>query len=161
MARPASKGSARPAPAELTAAHGWTLWFHPCVVDQLEQLADAAALAGRVSTATTKLLANLWSLMLDEIPRDPGGSRYRHGGALGDANRHWFRAKTGNGRYRLFFRFDSASRIIIYAWVNDEQSLRTRGAKTDAYAVFAKMLRRGRPPQDWATLLSEARAKRR
>jgi toxin YhaV len=26
--------------------------------------------------------------------------------------------------------------VIIYAWVNDEHSLRTYGSKTDAYAVL-------------------------
>ena len=42
---------------------------------------------------------------------------------LGPGNRHWFRAKF-HGRYRLFFRFSAGQKIIIYAWVNDEQSLR-------------------------------------
>ena len=31
------------------------------------------------------------------------------------------------GRFRLFFRFDSASKVIIYAWVNDENTLRKVG----------------------------------
>ena len=32
------------------------------------------------------------------------------------------------GRFRLFFRFDSASRIAVYAWVNDENTMRKAGA---------------------------------
>jgi toxin YhaV len=42
--------------------------------------------------------------------------------------------------------------------VNDENSLRTYGAKTDAYAVFAAMLATGNPPDDWHALLAAARA---
>jgi toxin YhaV len=48
--------------------------------------------------------------------------------------------------------------------VNDRDTLRTYGAKTDAYAVFASMLRQGNPPDDWDALLraakDEAAAKR-
>ena len=43
--------------------------------------------------------------------------------------------------------------MIIFAWVNDETTLRTYGSKTDAYAVFKGMLDKGDPPDDWATLL--------
>jgi toxin YhaV len=52
---------------------------------------------------------------------------------LGLPFRHWRRAKIGR-RFGLFFRFDSRSRIIIYAWVNDAQTLRFAGSeavKTD------------------------------
>jgi toxin YhaV len=38
--------------------------------------------------------------------------------------------------------------------VNDENSLRSSGSKSDPYAVFQKMLQRGHPPDDWAALLS-------
>ena len=57
-----------------------------------------------------------------------------------------------------FFRYDSRTRILIYAWVNDAETLRTYGAKTDAYAVFERMLDMGHPPDDWATLLAAASA---
>jgi len=81
---------------------------------------------------------------------------YRQGGALGDAHRHWFRAKFFQ-QYRLFFRFHTQSKIIVYAWVNDEWSKRAYKSTTDAYLVFRKMLRKGRPPDDWDRLLEEAR----
>ena len=83
---------------------------------------------------------------------------YRHGGTLTN-RRYWFRAKTRGGRYRLFYRYDSRAKIIIYAWVNDEDSLRTYGSKTDAYAVFAKMLDDGNPPNTWDALVKAAGAK--
>jgi toxin YhaV len=70
---------------------------------------------------------------------------------MGRQHNHWRRAKF-LGRFRLFFRFDTASKIIIYAWVNDENTLRKAGSKTDPYATFEKRLSRGDPPSDWATL---------
>ncbi|KXV79940.1 toxin, partial [Acetobacter malorum] len=75
---------------------------------------------------------------------------------LGKAHKHWFRAKFGNGRFRLFFRYDSATKVIIFAWVNDNNSLRTYGAKTDAYKVFQGMLEGGNPPDGWTELSKEA-----
>jgi len=65
---------------------------------------------------------------------------------------YWFRAKFGNGRFRLFLRYVSTAKIIIFAWVNDETTLRTYGAKSDTYKVFKGMLEDGNPPDDWAAL---------
>jgi toxin YhaV len=53
----------------------------------------------------------------------------------------------------LFFRFHTASRTIIYAWLNDENTLRKAGSQTDPYAVFHRMLERGAPPSDWDALV--------
>jgi toxin YhaV len=39
---------------------------------------------------------------------------------LGENRKHWFRAKTGNDRYRLFYRFQSSARIIVYAFLTDQ-----------------------------------------
>ncbi len=75
---------------------------------------------------------------------------------LGPAYRHWFRAKFGANRFGLFFRADSSARIILYAWVNDRDTLRKAAAGSDPYAVFAGMLAAGNPPDDWATLLALA-----
>ena len=89
--------------------------------------------------------SNRWS---GTIPADPTRSEYRQGDTLGPENRHWFRAKFGGQRFRLFFRYDSKTKVIIYAWVNDSDTLRTCGNKNDAYAVFRKMLASGNPPND-------------
>lgn len=86
------------------------------------------------------------------IPADPTNPRYRQGDTLGDEYKHWFRDKFGGGRFRLFFRFDSKSKVIIYAWMNDENSLRTYDSPDDAYTVFSKMLNHGNPPNNWADL---------
>ena len=76
---------------------------------------------------------------------------------MGSAFKHWRRAKIGR-RFRLFFRYDSTSKIIIYAWVNDEQSLRSSGSKTDPYVLFSKMLARGNPPDDWSALVAASQS---
>lgn len=41
-------------------------------------------------------------------------------------------------------------------WVGDDKNQRSYGSKTDAYRIFAKMLKSGRPPDDWDELLVEA-----
>ena len=58
----------------------------------------------------------------------------------------------------MVFRYHQASKIIIFAWVNDEDSKLAYGSKTDAYRVFRKMLDNYNPPDDWDTLLEEAKA---
>lgn len=141
-------------------ALGWTILAHPLFLTQIENLISAAEAERPGLTAgagpNAKLLGHLLDLAFDKIPRDPGNPSFRHGGTLGMDRKNWFRAKTGNGCYRLFYRFQSSARIIVYAWVNDEDSLRTYGSRTDAYAVFAKMLDAGNPPAGWNELLAAA-----
>jgi toxin YhaV len=52
----------------------------------------------------------------------------RHGGTIPGGHRQWFRGKTGNGRYRIFYRYDSRARVIVYAWINDKAPRVFRGA---------------------------------
>lgn len=143
--------------------NGWTILAHPLFLDAMEKLV-AVVEAERVSnpdatpSGNAKLLGHLLDLAFARIPHDPGNPAYRHGGTLAD-RRHWFRGKTGGGRYRLFYRFDSRAKIIVYAWVNDEESLRTYGSRTDAYAVFAGMLDKGTPPDTWDQLVRAAGTK--
>lgn len=103
----------------------------------------------------TKRLAVTYKLIAEVIPSDPAAAQFRQGDTLGADRKHWFRAKFFQ-QYRLFFRFDSTSRIIILAWVNDEATLRAYGSKTDAYAVFKGMLDDGDPPDDFYTLKAAA-----
>jgi toxin YhaV len=137
----------------------WTIYAHPLLLDQLEKLTAAVEKAktkdphGWAGTANAKVLATVRSLIFETVPSDPTRPEYRQGGTLGAARKHWFRAKFGNGRFRLFFRYDSRAKVIIFAWVNDDTTLRTYGSKSDAYAVFKGMLDKGNPPDDWAALL--------
>jgi toxin YhaV len=144
----------------MTIIDGWTLYAHPLFTDQLDRLMAAVEKAKRKdpktyqSTTNAKLLAQLHRLAFEIIPVDPARPEFRQGGTLGPSRKHWFRAKFGGGRFRLFFRYSSSAKIIVYAWVNDSETLRTYGAKSDAYAVFKGMLDKGNPPEDWAELLT-------
>lgn len=139
--------------------NGWALCFHPLFLDQLEKLVSAAeperprGTAARSAGPNSKLLAQVDRLIFSEIPEDPGRREYRQGTTLGDQRKHWFRAKFGGGRFRLFFRYRSDIRVVVYAWINDEETLRTYGRRTDAYAVFSRMLDAGNPPDSWDELM--------
>ena len=108
--------------------------------------------AGYKSHFSTKRLATLEKLLFEVIPSDPSNKVWLQGNTLGQANRNWRRAKFLQ-QYRLFFRFDSKNKIVIYGWVNDENSLRARESKTDAYKIFESMLKSGNPPSGWDELL--------
>ena len=142
--------------------HGWTLLFHDCLIDQLRKLDRSVRRARRndpaafASIANVKLFQGLSRLMLKVVPQDPARDEYRQGNTLGASYRHWRRARVGR-RFWLFFRYDAKAKVIVYAWVNDRRTLRPTGSKSDPYSVFATMLARGNPPDDWAALLTTSR----
>ncbi|WP_193092193.1 MULTISPECIES: type II toxin-antitoxin system YhaV family toxin [Halomonas] len=137
--------------------NGWSLYAHPLFMEQVEALTvkvkrlQAKDSVGYRSKPATKRLAAIIKLALNDIPQDPSGAQYRQGNTLGPGHTHWQRAKFYQ-QYRLFFRFDAASKIIIYAWVNDDATKRAYESKQDAYAVFKKMLGDGHPPDSWQAL---------
>jgi toxin YhaV len=139
-------------------AHGRRLFVHPLFHAQLARLVkrvERLALTdpdGYVSHPATKILATINHYVREAIPRDPNAPEFRQGNTLGPDNRHWFRAKF-HGRYRLFYRFSTEQKVIVYAWVNDEGSLRKSGSKTDPYVVFRAMLEGGEPPNSFAELV--------
>lgn len=143
--------------------HGWTLIFHECLIEQLQKLETATARGKSQNpddfetNANVKLFNALSQLILDAVPSDPNREEFRQGNTMGAAFRHWRRAKIDR-RFRLFFRFHSKARVIVFAWVNDEHTLRSSGSRSDPYAVFQKMLQRGHPPNDWAALLSACKS---
>ncbi len=144
--------------------HGRRLHAHPLFLHQLERLVAAVERAKRCNPqawqgkADARLLVALRHLLLDRIPRDPLAIEFRQGNMLGRDHRHWFRAKFGGNRFRLFFRADSRALVIVYAWVNDRDTPRKAGANSDPYAVFAGRLAGGNPPDDWLALLASAQA---
>ena len=119
-----TKGSLTP-----LAVNGWTLFAHPLFLGQLAELVDkvtalkAAMPDVYLSKNATKRLSAINKLVFEEIPSDPADPKYRQGNTLGNEHRHWFRAKFFQ-QYRLFFRFHAQSRVIVYAWVNDDTTLR-------------------------------------
>lgn len=151
-----------PSPAQGLVVHGWSLYAHPLFTAQVEALlSQVEALRQRDSAGysqrnATKRLAAIARLAFELIPQDPTRAEYRQGATLGGAHQHWFRAKFFQ-QYRLFFRYHSGARVIVYAWVNDEDSRRAYERSDDAYRVFRRMLASGHPPNDWDQLLDEAR----
>src|SRR5438552_1441828 len=145
--------------------NGWRLFAHPLFTQQLERLtSQVEALAAKDpedyrNQPATKLLATIRRYIMEIIPKDPNAPEFRQGDTLGPDNRHWFRAKF-HQRYRLFFRFSTIDKVIVYVWVNDEFTLRKAGSKTDAYAVFKSMLNAGDPPRTLEALLKHAKEMR-
>lgn len=143
--------------------HGWTVFAHPLFLAQIEALAQQVEAFkqkdpdGYMKKNASKRLAAITKLAFDVIPQDPARSEYRQGGTLGNDHKHWFRAKFFQ-QYRLFFRYHAPGKVIVFAWVNDEDTKRAYEGSDDAYRVFRKMLESGHPPDDWSQLLAEARA---
>lgn len=141
--------------------HGWTIYAHPLFLTQIETLMLQVAAnkqkdpLGYVKKNASKRLAAITKLAFDVIPQDPTRQDYRQGGTLGNEHKHWFRAKFFQ-QYRLFFRYHASSKVIVYAWVNDEDTKRAYQSSDDAYRVFRKMLESGHPPDDWDQLLAES-----
>lgn len=152
--------TARTAPL---AVIGWSIYAHPVFLDQLEALIDEVESRKQRQPESwrkkncTKRLAAIFKLVGEVIPNDPTAPQFRQGDTLGADRKHWFRAKFFQ-QYRLFFRFDSASKIIVLAWVNDNKTLRSYDSRSDAYATFRNMLNSGNPPDDFDELLRAARA---
>ncbi|WP_166293526.1 type II toxin-antitoxin system YhaV family toxin [Bradyrhizobium sp. 2S1] len=145
--------------------NGWTIYAHPLFLDQLEAMVGAVEKArkkdpqGYKKKRATKLLAAVLKVAFEDIPSDPTHDTYRQGGTLGDAYKHWFRAKFLQ-QFRLFFRYQQSAdaNVIVLAWVNDDTTLRAYESADDAYAVFRRMLNRGNPPDSWPDLLAEVSA---
>lgn len=140
--------------------NGWALYLHPLLESQIEHLIQAVKQIKdpdeRAAHPKTKLLATIRRYIREIIPRNPNAPEFRQGNTLGSENRRWFRAKF-HSRFRLFYRFSSTHKVIVYVWVNDENTLRKRGGKADPCAVFRSMLEGGNPPQGFEELLRMSR----
>ena len=142
--------------------NGWNIFAHALFLNQFEELLTQVEHLRQKYPQdynhknATKRLAAIAKLAFDVIPQDPTRSDYRQGDTLGDDYKHWFRAKFFQ-QYRLFFRYHQEAKIIVFAWVNDENSKRAYDSKTDAYRIFKKMLESGIPPDNWDDLLKDAK----
>lgn len=129
--------------------NGWTVFCHPLFLEELSLLVNQVENLKQKDPQNyknknaTKRLAAIAKLAFEVIPKDPTNPAFRQGSTLGKNHKHWFRAKFFQ-QYRLFFRFDTASKIIVFAWVNDE-----------------KMLSNGCPPDNWTSLLKEEKSEKR
>lgn len=143
--------------------NGWKIYPHPIFRQQYLALIEnakrvrAADPENYISKRVAKLLLATRNMAFRDIPANPADPKFRQGNTLREDYRHWRRGKYLQ-QYRLFFRFSEKDRIIVLAWMNDEDTKRAYESRTDAYRVFRKMLDRDTPPDDWAMLLKEAKA---
>lgn len=146
-------------------SNGWNLFYFRLFGQILNQLeAEVTALVtknpeGFHHHPKAKLLKAVIENVRIEVPSDPEHRDFWLGGTLGDSYKDWRRVKHRlPPRYRLFFKFTSKEKRIVYAWLNDESTLRKAGSKTDVYEVFKRMLRRGDVPNNFDDLLKESAA---
>jgi toxin YhaV len=139
--------------------NGWRIYLYApvaeryaAVIAEVERLRSADPQNYR-STPAAKFARVLHDVMTRQIPSDPAAPLYRLGNTLGPGAKTWRRAKF-LGRFRLFFRYSSEQRTIVYAWLNDETTFRKAGASTNVYAIFRQLLERGTPPADWGALMN-------
>lgn len=139
----------------------WLILGHSAFISQQGKYQaaafDAQAKVGDdwVKTGAGKKYIALRQQVFVRVPRNPSDFEFRLGNALGPNYRNWFRAKFLQ-QFRLFFRFSSPSKIIVYGWVNNTDTLRAYGSPNDAYLVFRRMLEAGKVPDNWDQLIAEA-----
>ena len=156
---PAAKPAASP---PLIVVNGWKIYAHPLFIDQFETLVmeveqlRAADPDGYREKKKTKLLAAIQKMAFEVIPQNPAHQMFLQGNTLGQAYRHWYRGKFFEGRYRLFFRFSSATKTIVLCVGQRRRKPANLRKQADAYAVFKGMLDKNRPPDEWKALLKEA-----
>lgn len=130
-------------------------------LDELEQFVSKLALQDPCSYKAhpkTRLLASVYKAITQLVPANPDHPDFRLGKTMGSQYSNWRRVKKGMPeRYRLFFRFASSQvKLVVYAWFNDEDTLRKTGSKTDVYEVFRRMLARGDVPTSIDDLLRDS-----
>lgn len=148
------------AESAVTTENGWALYAHPFFIARLSELIR------RVQALIKKdpenfhrhpdydLYESVSVYVRHHVPSNPNHKDFRQGSTLGKSYRHWFRVKKGlPSRYRLFFQFRSeAPKTILYAWFNDERTIRKDGDKNDVYAVFAALLKSKKMPNSYEEL---------
>ena len=145
-------------------SHGWQIWFGELFDVRWRTLRDRVKYLKAELDAShfeahpdVKLFATLVHIIHETVPRAPEHSDFRLGKTLGDRFTGWRRVKRHGlpDRMRLFFKFSSARKLIVFVWLNDADTLRKEGASSDPYAVFRRMLETGNPPDDLVDLLRE------
>ena len=142
--------------------NGWSILLHPLMLDQIEDLISEVEWRkdkdpqNYRSKNCTKRLRAIIRLIKQTVPSNPASTEFRPGKALGDDGKHWRRARFLQ-QYRLFFQYNSEDKIIIFVWMNDENTKRAYGSKTDAYATFRSMIAKGNPPDDYNSLIQAAK----
>ena len=139
--------------------NGWKIDFYPGLFeeryDDLVRSVTQLVKQAREDVANhpdTRLLQSL-NQIFEEVSQDPAAKQFVMGATIGDNN--WRRVKSRlPQRMRLFFRFSTEHKRIVFVWLNDKSTLRKAGSKTDVYEVFEGMLKSGHPPKDFKSLVS-------
>ena len=112
--------------------HGWTLLFHDCLIAQLQKL----------KTATDRA-----------TEADPEGFENNANVKLFRALSHLILETIPCVPTREEYRQGNTMGTHYRHWRRAKI-----GSKTDPYAMFQKMLKRGHPPNDWTNLVAACRA---
>jgi len=152
--------------------NGWRLLFSPIFNTIYKNLIKSVVTLREKEPDTfkthpkTKFLASIQNVIFELIPTDPTHPDFHLGNTLGTEYNHWKRVKRHlPPRYRLFFQFKSDhrkrnhSKWIIYAWLNDDKTLRKEGSKSDVYRAFQSLLNKGKIKSEWAELMKETEIK--
>lgn len=147
----------------VTVINGWQLFGHPLFIERLDALvAEAEALAevspddfhkhslpncmrrSRTQSCSVFLPTRApqpttWAILLVKTSDIGNGSRA--GFLIGIVSS---------------FNIAACPKSIIYAWLNDNLTLRKAGARTDVYRVFRAMLEGGRMPNSFQELMRAA-----
>ena len=129
-------------------ANGWGLYYFrifKAALDELEAVVTQLAQDDPKGYAThpkTMLLASVYKAITEVVPANPDAPEFRLGKTPDVQNTNWRRVRKGMpDSYRLFFRFVSnPTKVIVYVWFNDEDTLRKVCSKTNVYATFKRML---------------------
>jgi len=112
---------------------------------------------GYKSHRNTKLLASVQKSIIQDVPADPLHKKFMLSKSLDKTYKEWRRVKKGlPPRYRMFFRFHTKYKNVIFVWLNHEGCLRKKGDKHDVYSVFQKMLDRSEIPPDYKDLMASS-----
>lgn len=138
----------------------WKIYYTPGFKNQYEDLHKTVLKLkdrnpkGYKSNPVTKLLLAVHKAVNVDVPANPQHPKFNLGNTIGPKYRAWKRVKKGMpSRYRLFFRFSSSDRSIIFSWLNDEFNMRKEGDKHDVYRAFERLLDRGEIPNEYSALL--------
>jgi len=145
--------------------NGWNFyWYHLFQEYFLELLSEVEQLAkqdpdGFHHHYLYKHLDCVSDAIENRIAIDPLHKDFLLGNTLGKQNRHWRRVKRGMpNRYRMFFQCRKVPEAnVVIAWINDKNTLRKAGSRTDVYEVFKKMLKNGTIPGSIEELIEATR----
>ncbi|GFO53716.1 hypothetical protein GMSM_07230 [Geomonas sp. Red276] len=114
------------------------LVFHPAFAAVLDELATLVAKEKERhpesyrESPLAKLLAQVYRAIVKDIPGRPEHAEYYQGEGEVEGGSQWRRAILSGG-YRLYFKHDKESNVIVYGWLSDEVNLRKYRRHVEAY----------------------------